>query len=101
MRIAEVIGYVTLSRRHPSFAGAQLKIALPLTWEQLCGGATPSTDETIVVWDELGAGLGSRIALSEGPEASQPFRPEPKAVDAYKTALFDHLNIRSPDEIRR
>ena len=97
MRIAEIIGNVTLSRSHPSFEGARLKIALPLTWEQLATGGSPSTEETIVCWDELGAGIGSRIALCEGPEACQPFRPEPKAVDAYNAALLDHINVRPPE----
>ena len=47
----------------------------------------------MVAWDELGTRYGDLIALSEGPEAAQPFRPEIKAVDAYATALIDQLNI--------
>ena len=41
------------------------------------------TADPLVVWDELGAGNGSLIALSEGAEAAQPFRPDIKPVDAY------------------
>lgn len=92
MRIAKIIGTVTLNRSHPSFRGAKLKLAVPLVTRDLVGGAEP-TDEPLVVWDELGAGLGSFIALSEGPEAAQPFLPEVKAVDAYNAAILDQLEV--------
>jgi ethanolamine utilization protein EutN len=45
------------------------------------------------VWDENGAGIGSLIAVSEGAEATQPFRPEMKAVDAYAAAIIDHVDM--------
>lgn len=92
MRIARVFGSVTLNRVHPSFVGARLKLAVPLTLANLRGDA-PETDEEVVVWDELGAGDGSLIALSEGAEAAQPFRPHDKPIDAYAAALLDRLDI--------
>ena len=45
------------------------------------------------MYDELGAGIGSRIALSEGGEAAQPFRPEIKPVDAYNAAVLDQVEM--------
>ena len=54
----------------------------------------PLTAEELVVWDDLGAGIGSRIALSEGGEAAQPFRPNDKPVDAYNAAILDTIEIR-------
>ena len=92
MRIAIVHGNVTLSRCHPSFAGATLRLATPLTSEELTLNAQPVGD-TIVVWDDLGAGANSLIAVSEGSEASQPFRPEIKPVDSYNAALIDQLDV--------
>jgi ethanolamine utilization protein EutN len=92
MRIARVFGTVTLNRVHPTFVGARLKLAVPLTVANLRGEAS-ETDEELVVWDELGAGNGMLIALSEGAEAAQPFRPEVKPVDAYAAALIDQLDI--------
>jgi ethanolamine utilization protein EutN len=92
MRIARVFGTVTLNRVHPAFVGARLKLAVPLTLANLRGEA-PESDEELVVWDELGAGNGTLIALSEGAEAAQPFRPEVKPVDAYAAALIDQLDI--------
>jgi ethanolamine utilization protein EutN len=46
-----------------------------------------------VVYDELGAGLGSLIAVSEGREAAQPFGPEGKPIDAYNAAILDHIDL--------
>ncbi len=95
MRIAEIVGKVTLNRCHPSFRGANLKLAIPLMAQDLLQDEPPAED-TLVVWDELGAGPGSYIALSEGPEAAQPFRPDIKPVDAYAAAILDNLNIEEP-----
>jgi microcompartment protein CcmK/EutM len=92
MRIAKVVGTVTLNRSHPSFEGARLRLVAPLSLAELKGDQQPQADE-MVVWDENGAGLGSLIAVSEGAEATQPFRPELKAVDAYASAILDSINI--------
>jgi len=92
MRIAKVVGTVTLNRSHPSFTGARLRLAVPLSLAELRGEREPAGDE-IVVWDDQGAGIGNLIAVSEGAEAAQPFRPENKAVDAYATAILDDINL--------
>ena len=47
------------------------------------------------MYDDLGAGIGSTIAFSEGGEAAQPFRPNEKPVDAYNAAILDHIDIES------
>ncbi len=95
MRIGEVIGTVTLSRAHPSFASASLRLAIPLTLAELEGQTAPM-GEALVVYDELGAGIGSRIAISEGGEAAQPFHPELKPVDAYNAAILDNIHLDPP-----
>jgi microcompartment protein CcmK/EutM len=95
MRIAQVIGTVTLVRSHPTFVGGCLRLAVPLSLPNLAEN-TPLTAEELVVWDDLGAGIGSRIALSEGGEAAQPFRPDYKPVDAYNAAILDDIEIRIP-----
>ena len=92
MRIAKIIGKVVLSRCHPSFQGANLKLAVPYSLDNLDGTSHDEAD-TIVVWDELGAGNGSEIGMSEGPEAAQPFRPALKPVDAYAALLLDAVNL--------
>ncbi len=92
MRIGEVIGSVTLSRRHPSLTGASFRLAIPLTLAELSSG-TRGAGEPIVVYDDLGAGDGCHIAISEGGEAAQPFRPHDKPVDAYNAAILDTVDI--------
>jgi microcompartment protein CcmK/EutM len=91
MRIGEVIGTVTLNRAHPTMVGGTLKLAVPLTLANLAGA--PIGGEELVVFDELGAGIGSRFAMSEGGEAAQPFHPNDKPVDAYNAALLDQIQI--------
>ena len=92
MRIAKVIGKVTLNRSVAEFAGSSLKIAVPMQWEELADDSDPQTEE-LVVWDDFGAGNGNLIALSEGGEAAQPFLPDHKPVDAYNAAILDDVTI--------
>jgi len=92
MRIAEVIGRVTLSRVHPSLRGARFVIALPLPREALVGESTRRGEE-VIAYDDLGASPGAWIALAEGGEAANPFLPTRKPVDAYNAALIDRINL--------
>lgn len=92
MRISKVVGTVTLSHCHPSMVGARFKLVSPQSWDNLAGTPGPTADE-IVIWDELGVGLGDLIATSEGAEAAQPFRPAVKPVDAYNAAILDHVEL--------
>lgn len=95
MRIAEVIGTVTLNRCHPSFVGARLRLVVPMSLADLTKNQVPQAD-TLVAWDDLGAGLGQNIAISEGAEAAQPFRPNVKPIDCYNAAILDAVDIRLP-----
>ena len=92
MRIGEVIGTVTLNRHHPSLTGGRIKLVVPLSLDDLTeGGGEPAGE--IAVFDELCAGVGHRIAISEGREAAVPFYPEVKPIDAYNAAILDNVNI--------
>ncbi len=95
MRVGEVIGTVTLNRRHPSLAGARFKLVVPLGLGNLTAERAESDEpaEELTVFDELGAGMGSRIAISEGAEAAMPFYPEKKPIDAYNAAILDTVNV--------
>ncbi len=92
MRIMECIGKVTLTKCHPSLSGATWKLAVPLMQEAL-KGATEGRAEPIVILDELGAGDGSLMAVSESAEAAAPFHPETKPIDGYNAAILDAVNI--------
>jgi ethanolamine utilization protein EutN len=96
MRIAEVIGTVTLSRGHPTLVGIRFVIAVPFSLKALEAKGPPDGEDVIVV-DQLGAGPGSRIGISEGTEASMPFRPARKPIDAFCACILDSLSL---DEAR-
>ncbi len=93
MRIGEVIGNVTLNRSHPELTGASYKLVVPLSLDDLAGRGEKSA-KAIVVYDELGAGIGSRIAISEGAEATAPFYPQDKVIDAYNAAILDQVILK-------
>lgn len=95
MTIGEIIGTVTLSRSHPSLRGGRLKLAVPLSLENLQGVPRAVRQEAMVVYDEQGAGLGSHVAISEGGEAAQPFHPRMVPLDAYVAALLDNIHLIS------
>ncbi len=94
MRIGEVIGTVTLARRHPSLSGGSYRLVVPLSLDFLAGRSTERGEE-LVVYDELGSGLGDKIAFSEGLEAAQPFAPDYKPLDAYNAAILDRIEIHN------
>lgn len=97
MRIGEVIGTVTLSRWHPSLAGARFKLVVPLSLSDLRGQGGKRAEE-ITVFDQLGAGVGHWIAFSEGREAAMPFYPQDKPLDAYCAAILDAVYLPEPEK---
>jgi ethanolamine utilization protein EutN len=68
------------------------RLAAPLSLDELLG--KPAAGEAIVVYDELNAGEGQLIGISEGREAAQPFEPDVKPIDAYNAAILDHVDVR-------
>lgn len=92
MRIAEVIGRVTLSQCHPLVRGATWLVGVPLTAAGLRGNSE-GRGEPFVIFDELGGSPGGVIAVSEGAEAAAPFYPDTKPLDAYNAAILDQVSI--------
>lgn len=92
MRIARVIGSVTLSRAHETMVGLPLRLVEVVQafddQQQMVFDV-----EQVVTCDLLAAGEGELIAMAEGPEAAQPFRPEIKPVDANSAAILDSLEV--------
>lgn len=97
MRIAEVIGTVTLSRCHPSLTGHRWVIAVPFSLAAMRNGQADGED--FVVLDELGAGYAQHIGVSEGAEAAQPFHPTKKPVDAYCACILDSVTVNDQLQI--
>jgi len=96
MRIAEVIGKVTLCRWHPTLTGYRWLIGVPFSLQALRADGPPD-GEDFVILDELGASPGDRIGVSEGVEAAVPFFPNKKPVDAYCACILDSISIRDED----
>jgi len=94
MRIAEVIGRVTMARLHPSLRGGRFLIALPMPLEALAQGSSRRGEE-VIVYDDLGAGPGALIGLSEGREAANPFGKTKTPIDAYCACLLDRVEVGS------
>ena len=92
MRVAEVIGNVTLSTCHPSLVGAIWLIAVPFSPDGRAG-KPGGRGEPLVLLDEQHAVQGALIAVAEGPEASNPFLPELKPLDAYNAAILDSIDL--------
>jgi ethanolamine utilization protein EutN len=92
VRIAKVIGTVTLSRCHPSVTGFRWIVGVPYSLKSLREDLEPD-GEDLVLFDSLGAANGQRVGFSEGGEAAAPFYPEKKPVDAYCACILDHVNL--------
>jgi microcompartment protein CcmK/EutM len=94
MRLGTVIGRVTLSKTVPALIGARWLVVSPFTREHFQRGTkTPpgmSKDPSLVVYDNLGGGVGETIGFIEGAEATVPF-DEPTPIDAINAALVDEI----------
>jgi microcompartment protein CcmK/EutM len=94
MRLGTVIGRVILSRAVPAAMGARWLIVSPFNREHFQRGTEPITglsrEPSLVVYDNLGGGVGDTIGFVEGREAAQPFE-QPTPVDAINTALVDDV----------
>jgi ethanolamine utilization protein EutN len=92
MRIAEVIGRVTLTRSLPALRNGRFVIALPLPREALERGSRARGEE-VVVYDNLGASPGTLIGVSEGREAANPFGKDKTPIDAFCACLLDQISV--------
>ena len=100
MRIAQVIGRVTLNHQLPSFKGGRWLMLSPLDRDQLataCDQPPALTSQpSVVAYDNLGAGTGDIVGFVEGAEATAPFE-QPMPIDAICVAIFDTLNYQPPN----
>lgn len=98
MRLGKVIGRVTLSRVVDGLRGGRWLLVSPHRRETFEAGALDapglSPEPSLVVYDNLGGGVGDVIGFVEGREAAQPLNP-PQAIDAINAALVDHVFYRA------
>ncbi len=96
MRLGTVIGRVTLSQTVPALRGARWLVISPLSRDQFPPRATPpqglSREPTLVIYDDLGGGLGDTVGFIEGREAAMPFKTS-TPIDAINAAIVDEVNF--------
>lgn len=94
MKLGTVIGRVTLSKSLDLLKGGRFLVVSPFSREQYAKGlAQPpamGTDPSLVVYDNIGGGVGDVIGYEEGREAAQPFDVYPP-IDAINAALIDEM----------
>lgn len=103
MKMAKIIGTVTLAKQHPTMQGASFKLAVPIRESDLSDldglslsehpGNSEITSEEFVIYDTLGVAVGQYVGVGEGREAVNPFYPEYKPVDAYCTLILDKIHL--------
>lgn len=95
MRLGTVIGRVTLSKACPALQGGRWLLVSPFTREHFpCSNLSPArvtTDSSVVIYDDLGGGLGDTVGFEEGREAAMPFK-KPTPVDAINVAIVDEIS---------
>ena len=93
MRVGRVIGKVVLSQSIYATRGGCFLVVSPMGKNELAATDTPmvSAIPSLVVYDELSAGVNQIIAFTEGGEATRPF-DKPTPVDAYNNCIIDILN---------
>lgn len=94
MKLGKAIGRVTLSVTVPALEGARWLIVSPYSRDnyqvrtQIPEGL--SSDPSLVVYDNLGGGVGDTVGYIEGREAAMPFN-QPTPIDAINAAIVDDV----------
>ncbi len=100
MKLGHVIGKVTLNQREESLKGGRFLMVQPLDRRQMAGAAVlpmPMAN-SLVVYDNLGAGHGDIIGYVEGAEATAPFT-QPTPIDAFNAAIIDTITYQPPSSL--
>lgn len=99
MRVAQVIGRVTLSIQDAAFKGGRWLMVNPLDakhFNTACEKVPPINGQwSLVTYDNLGASDGDIVGIVEGAEATAPF-DFPIPIDAITVAIFDSLSYEPP-----
>ncbi|MDA3872596.1 MAG: EutN/CcmL family microcompartment protein [Kiritimatiellae bacterium] len=99
MKIGHVIGRVTFGHKLDSYKGGRFFLVLPATREQLLRDSLEPLPKgnSVVMFDNLGADIGDRVAFSEGGEACMAFCDE-TPVDAYNCMILEKIHYSPPGE---
>ena len=78
----------------PDLAAGRLLLVRTYSRHGLAG-ADRGNEESVVLFDELGAGEGDLVGLVEGREATAPFWPKKVPCDSYNAAILDEVNFEA------
>ena len=97
MKLGHVIGRVTLSQQDPAYKGGRFLLVQPFDKKKFSGAPMEplASGSSLVVYDNLGAGVGHVIGYIEGAEATAPF-DQPTPVDSFNAALIDKIFYTPP-----
>ena len=84
MQLARVIGDVVSSHKDPGLASVKLLIVQPLA------ASGEDYGRAVVAVDSVGAGVGERVFIVRGKEASFPFHPALAPADVGIVGIVDH-----------
>lgn len=93
MRIARVIGKITLGEKLDELPGGSYLLVRTLNRGSLTGH-NEGNDETLIAFDSLGAREGDLIGMVEGTEAAAPFRPNKVPFNAYSACILENVNFQ-------
>jgi microcompartment protein CcmK/EutM len=93
MRIARVIGKLTLNRRVAELRPGNYLLVRTCSRRTLAG-ADAGNEEVLVTYDCLAAREGNLVGIVEGREATAPFHPDKVPYDCYCAAILDELQFR-------
>lgn len=93
MRIAKVIGRITLNRKLAELQPGSYLVVRTCNRGTLAG-KNEGNDETIVLYDRLSASEGDLVGLVEGREATAPFWPAKVPYDSYNACILDTVNFQ-------
>ncbi len=93
MRIAKVIGKITLNKKLAEVQPGSLLIIRTFNRGTLVG-KNEGNEEELVVYDVLGAREGDLTGLVEGAEATVPFKPLKVPYNAYNACILDTINFK-------
>ena len=93
MRIARVIGKVTLNACLPELQAGSHLLVRPYNRGSLAG-KNEGNDETLVLYDCLAAREGDLVGLVEGREATAPFWPDKVPYDCYNGCILEQVNFQ-------
>lgn len=93
MRIARVIGKVTLNRQLPELRPGSYLVVRPCNRGTLAG-KNDGNEESEVLYDCLAAREGDLVGLVEGREAAAPFYPEKVPYNAYNACILDTVDFQ-------